>query len=125
MHWWKRLILTVVSLAWGYISTDYLYIALGYLTGTRAQRNVESMPQTFLWQLAGFGMFVLWLLILAAYTKLIRFLSPKVDLIEMDEDEKNPKIRRKVFDIILQYGFILTGIFIRWAYLCLIYLPNH
>ena len=53
MRWWKRLILTVVSLAWGYISTDYLYIALGYLTGTRAQRNVESMPQTFLWQLAG------------------------------------------------------------------------
>ena len=40
-------------------------------------------------------------------------------------DEKNPKIRRKVFDIILQYGFILTGIFIRWAYLCLVYLPNH
>lgn len=73
----------------------------------------------------GFGMFVLWLLILAAYTKLIRFLSPKVDLIEMDADEKNPKIRRKVFDIILQYGFILTGIFIRWAYLCLVYLPNH
>lgn len=36
MRWWKRLILTVVSLAWGYISTDYLYIALGYLTGTRA-----------------------------------------------------------------------------------------
>ena len=119
MRWWKRLILTVVSLVWGYISTDYLYIALGYLTGTRAQRNVESMPQ------AGFGMFVLWLLILAAYTKLIRFLSPKVDLIEMDVDEKNPKIRRKVFDIILQYGFILTGIFIRWAYLCLVYLPNH
>ena len=124
MKWWKRLILSIISLVWGYISMDYLYIALGNLTGTRIHQHAGETTETFLWQLAGFGMFLLWLLILAAYTALIRFLSPKIDLVEVDEKEKNPKVKRKVFDIIFQYGIIVTGILIRWAYLCLIYLPN-
>lgn len=124
MKWWKRLILSIVSLVWGYISMDYLYIALGYLTGTRADRRMDGTPKMFLWQLAGFGMFLLWLFILAAYTALVRYLSPKVDLVEVDEKEKNPKVRRKIFDIIFQYGILITGVLVRWVYLCLVYLPN-
>ena len=124
MKWWKRLILSIVSLVWGYISMDYLYIALGNLTGTRIHQQVGETMETLLWQLAGFGMFLVWLLILAAYTALVRYLSPKVDLVEVDEKEKNPKVRRKIFDIIFQYGIIITGVLVRWAYLCLVYLPD-
>ena len=68
MKWWKRLILSITSLVWGYISMDYLYFAMGNLTGTRMHQQAGGASQTFLWQLAGFGMFLLWLLILTAYT---------------------------------------------------------
>ena len=124
MKWWKRLLLSVISLIWGYVSVDYLYIALGNLTGNRVLGTGYEISGTLLWQLAGFGSFIIWLLLLAAYTRLIRFLSPKVDMIEVDKQEKNPKMKRKFFDIILQYGLIVTGMMIRWAYLCLIYLPG-
>ena len=124
MKWWKRLFLSVISLIWGYVSVDYLYIALGHLTGNRVHGTGNEISGTLLWQLAGFGSFIIWLLLLAAYTRLIRFLSPKVDMIEVDKQEKNPKMKRKFFDIILQYGLIVTGMMIRWAYLCLIYLPG-
>ena len=124
MKWWKRLFLSVISLIWGYISVDYLYIALGNLTGNRVHGTGNEISGTLLWQLAGFGSFIIWLLLQASYTRLIRFLSPKVDMIEVDKQEKNPKMKRKFFDIILQYGLIVTGMMIRWAYLCLIYLPG-
>lgn len=124
MKWWKRLLLSVISLIWGNVSVDYLYIALGNLTGNRVHGIGNEISGTLLWQLAGFGSFIIWLLLLAAYTRLIRFLSPKVDMIEVDKQEKNPKMKRKFFDIILQYGLIVTGMMIRWAYLCLIYLPG-
>ena len=124
MKWWKRLFLSVISLIWGYVSVDYLYIALGNLTGNSVHGTGNEISGTLLWQLAGFGSFIIWLLLLAAYTRLIRFLSPKVDMIEVDKQEKNPKMKRKFFDIILQYGLIVTGMMIRWAYLCLIYLPG-
>ena len=81
MKWWKRLFLSVISLIWGYISVDYLYIALGNLTGNRVHGTGNEISGTLLWQLAGFGSFIIWLLLLAAYTRLIRFLSPKVDMI--------------------------------------------
>ena len=116
--------MSVISLIWGYVSIDYLYIALGNLTGNRVHTTGNEISGTLLWQLAGFGLFIIWLLLLAAYTRLIRFLSPKVDMIEVDKQEKNPKMKRKLFDIILQYGLIVTGMMIRWAYLCLIYLPG-
>lgn len=124
MKWWKRLFLSVISLIWGYVSVDYLYIALGNLTGNRVHGTGNEILGTLLWQLAGFGSFIIWLLLLTAYTRMIRFLSPKVDMIEVDKQEKNPKMKRKFFDIILQYGLIVTGMMIRWAYLCLIYLPG-
>ena len=124
MKWWKRLFLSVISLIWGYVSVDYLYIALGNLTGNRVHGTGNEILGTLLWQLAGFGSFIIWLLLLAAYTRMIRFLSQKVDMIEVDKQEKNPKMKRKFFDIILQYGLIVTGMMIRWAYLCLIYLPG-
>ena len=116
--------MSVISLIWGYVSVDYLYIALGNLTGNRVHGTGNEISGTLLWQLAGFGSFIIWLLLLAAYTRMIRFLSPKVDMIEVDKQEKNPKMKRKFFDIILQYGLIVTGMMIRWAYLCLIYLPG-
>ena len=124
MKWRKRLCLSLISLICGYVSVDYLYIALGNLTGNRVHGTGNEISGTLLWQLAGFGSFIIWLLLLAAYTRMIRFLSPKVDMIEVDKQEKNPKMKRKFFDIILQYGLIVTGMMIRWAYLCLIYLPG-
>ena len=46
------------------------------------------------------------------------------NMVCVDEKEKNPKVRRKIFDIIFQYGIIITGVLVRWVYLCLVYLPN-
>ena len=48
----------------------------------------------------------------------------KVDIVELDGDSGRERIRRKWFDVILQYAFIITGICIRWAYLCLVYFPG-
>ena len=110
-----------VGVCWSVVS---FYIAVGNLTGNRVHGTGNEISGTLLWQLAGFGSFIIWLLLLAAYTRMIRFLSPKVDMIEVDKQEKNPKMKRKFFDIILQYGLIVTGMMIRWAYLCLIYLPG-
>lgn len=124
MNWWKRLILSIVSLIWGFVSLDYLYLAFGLLTGSRTSASDFHAQQDILRELAGIGLFLIWFLIMAVYTRFLRSISPKIDLIEEDYKTGETKIRRKWFDVILQYTFVLTGLLIRWAYLCLIYFPS-
>lgn len=122
MRWWKRLILTMISLIWGYASLDYLYLAFRYLTG--AGQDIAEPQKKVIWEILGLVLFLIWIFLLAAYTWLIRRLSVKVDIVELDGDSGRERIRRKWFDVILQYAFIITGICIRWAYLCLVYFPG-
>lgn len=124
MSWWKRLILTIISLIWGFVSLDYLYLAFGFLTGSRAGSDMRSPQERILWELLGLLLFLAWVLLLAVYTWLIRRLSPDVDLIEVDQKSGRERVRRKWFDVILQYGFVVTGILIRWGYLCIFYFPS-
>lgn len=35
MRWWKKLIFSVISLIWGYVSLDYLYYAFSKLTDAK------------------------------------------------------------------------------------------
>lgn len=75
-------------------------------------------------ELAGIAFFVIWFLIMAVYTLFIKSISPKIDLVEEDLKTGERKIRRRWFEVILQYAFILSGLLLRWSYLCLIYFPN-
>lgn len=122
MKWWKRLILTIISLIWGYVSLDYLYLAFRYLTGVG--QDTLTPQEKVVWEILGLVLFLVWIFLLAAYTWLVRKLSVKVDIVEIDGDSGKERIRRKWFDVILQYTFIATGICIRWAYLCLVYFPG-
>lgn len=124
MKWWKRLILSLISLIGGFVSLDYLYLAFGLLTCSRAGASNFNTPLKVLTELAGIALFLVWILLLAVYTKFIQKISPQIDLIEQDKKDSTPKIRRKMFDVILQYACILSGLLIRWGYLCLIYFPN-
>ncbi len=38
MRWWKKLIFSVISLIWGYVSLDYLYYAFSKLTDAKGIR---------------------------------------------------------------------------------------
>lgn len=101
---------------------DYLYLAFRYLTG--AGQDISEPQKKVIWEILGLVLFLIWIFLLAAYTWLIRRLSVKVDIVELDGDSGRERIRRKWFDVILQYAFIITGICIRWAYLCLVYFPG-
>jgi len=105
----------VISLVWGFISLDYLIYAFEMLTGSRRSNVAYSPKADGIYQLLGFGMFLLWFIILAFYFYLIRKASIQIDLVE--EKDGKEIVRRKKFDRILQGGFLLTGILIRWCYL--------
>jgi Na+-transporting methylmalonyl-CoA/oxaloacetate decarboxylase gamma subunit len=124
MKWWKRLILSVISLIWGYISLDYLYLAFCYLTGSRAGLSVSEPGKSILWELFGFAMILLWLFLMMIYLWFIQKLSPHIDMIEKDKKSGREKVQRKRFDLVLQIGFVVTGVLIRWGYLCIWYFPN-
>ena len=125
MNWWKRLIFSIISLIWGFISLDYLYLAFGLLTGSRTNASGFHARQEILIRLEGIGLFLVWFLIMAVFTLFLRSISPGIDLIEEDYKTGEKKVRRKWFDIILQYAFVLSGLLLRWAYLCLIYFPGY
>lgn len=122
MKWWKRLVLAVVSVIWGYVSLDYLYLAFQYLTG--GSGTAGALQKKAAWELLGLALFLVWICLLAVYTWLIRKASPQVDIIERDEESGQERVKRKWFDVLLQYAFIVTGLCIRWAYLCLFYFPG-
>ena len=124
MKRWKRILFSVISLIWGYVSLDYLYYA--YCLLARADRNAENYRLEIdgLKQLLGVGLFLLWFVILAGYHWLIQKSSFQIDFVEQDEQQGEPRIRRKWFDLLLQCGMILTGAVLRWCYLVLVLFPG-
>ncbi|MDE7051476.1 MAG: hypothetical protein K2O92_00995, partial [Lachnospiraceae bacterium] len=77
-----------------------------------------------LFQLLGFGMFLLWFFITAGYFFIIKKASAQIDLIEEDYKTGKQKFKKKWTDIVLQAAFIITGIILRWGYVVYIYLPK-
>lgn len=124
MRRWKRIMFSVISLIWGYVSLDYLYYAYRLLAGIESNAATYRLRIDGAKQLVGMGMFLLWFVILAAYSWLIRKSSVQIDLLEKDEKTGEPRIRRKWFDLILQGGMVLTGAILRWCYLIYIYFPG-
>lgn len=124
MRWWKRLIFSIISLFWGAVSLDYLIFAFQMLTASREAKALYSPKSDGLYQLLGFGMFLLWFIIVAFYFFMIRKSSIQIDLIEKDAKRGDEKIKKKWFDMAFQIALILTGMLLRWCYLIFIYLPN-
>ncbi len=124
MCWWKRLIFSVISLVWGFVSLDYLYYAFSKLTNAKGRPESYAPESDGLMQLLGLLMFIIWFFIIAAYFWLLRKSSPQIDVVEEDYKTGKQTVKKKWFDIVLQAAFILTGIILRWAYIIYIYLPN-
>lgn len=123
MKWWQRIFFSAASLIWGFISLDYLYLAFGLLTNSRPNSSYHSSQQEILMQLAGAVLFLVWFLLMAVYTRFLRSVSLKIDYIEKDSRTGEQKVKRKWFDIILQYAVMLTGAVLRWGYLNLFLFP--
>lgn len=124
MRWWKRLLFSIISLIWGFVSLDYLYYAFSKLTNARGRPEYYKPEDDGLLQLLGFGMFVLWFFITALYFWLVRKSSVQIDMVEEDFRTGKKTVKKKWADIILQAAFIITGIILRWAYIVYIYLPG-
>lgn len=117
MKWWQRIFFSAASLIGGFISLDYLYFAFGLLTNSRPNSSYHSSQQGILIQLAGAALFLVWFLLMAVYTRFLRSVSLKIDYMEKDSRTGKQKVKRKWFDLILQYAFMLTGAVLRWGYL--------
>lgn len=117
MKWWKRLIFSVISLIWGYISVDYLYFSFGLLSNNRTDLVADSLEKQIVLQLAGAGLFLFWFFLMGIYTGFLRKVSFKIDFIEKDPRTGRQKVKQKWFDIVLQYIIVLTGMILRWGYL--------
>lgn len=124
MKIWQRIVFSMVSLIFGFVSLDYLYLAFGLLTNQRESINYSGPKQEVFIRLAGAVLFLVWFIILAAYAIYLRGISQKIDLVEEDTKTGQQRIKRKWFDIIFQYAFIFTGAVIRWGYLNIFYFPN-
>jgi len=124
MCWWKKLIFSITSLVWGYVSLDYLYYAFSKLTNAKGRAGYYKPESDGLFQVLGLFMFILWFFINALYCWVIRKSSPQIDMVEKDYKTGRQKVKKKWFDIILQAAFIITGIILRWAYIICIYLPK-
>lgn len=124
MRWWKRVIFSVISLIWGYVSLDYLYYAFSKLTNANGSAEYYNAKGDGLYQLLGAGMFILWFFLMALYLWFIRKSSLQIDIVEEDYKTGKQTVKRKWFDIMLQVAFVITGLAVRWAYIINIYLPN-
>lgn len=124
MHWWKRLIFSIISLLWGYVSLDYLYYAFSKLVIAKGKPGYYTPENDGLFQLLGFGMFLLWFFITAGYLFIIKKSSAHIDLIEENYKTGKQTFKKKWTDIALQISFIITGIILRWGYVVYIYLPR-
>jgi len=124
LKWWKRIIFSIISILWGYISLDYLFYAFQLLANTKNGTKVYHPQEDGLMQLIGTGMFLLWFFIDAFYFYLIQKSSNKIDLIEADKKTGKEKIKRRWFDFAFQLALLITGLFLRWCYLIYIYFPN-
>lgn len=121
----KRIVFSVISLVWGFISLDYLYYAFRLLTGAANDSGAYRPQKEGLLQLAGAVMFLLWFFVLAIYRYVIQRNTIQIDLVEKEEKTGKDRIKRKKFDVLLQTGLLITGGLLRWAYLLLIYFPKH
>lgn len=124
MKWWTRLILSVASIIWGFISLDFLYYAYKLLCDINGGSYSDKLTADNAMQLVGGLMFVLWFMLTAVYIAFVKHLSPHIDIIEKDPKSGKDKIRFKWFDTSLQILLIFTGIVLRWLYLIVIYFPN-
>lgn len=124
MKTWQRVVFSVVSVLFGFVSLDYLYMAFGLLTNQRESINYNGPQQEVFVRLMGAVLFLIWFIILAAYAIYLRHISQKIDLVEEDVKTGQQKVKRKWFDIIFQYALIFTGAIIRWGYLNIFYFPN-
>lgn len=124
MRWWKRILFSVISTLWGYISLDYLFYAFQLLTGKRNEGGMYRLKQDAPMQLLGFGMFLLWFALNIFYFCLIRHASNKIDLIEANRKTGKKRVRHRWFDIAVQIAFLLTGMLLRWCYLMFLYFPG-
>ncbi len=124
MKWWKRLIFSIISLIFGYVSINYLYYAFTILTNASGNAELYKPAGDGVRQLIGAAMFILYFIVIAFYFWIIRRSSPKIDIIEKNEKTGEQRLKKKWFDIILQIAFILTGMIIRWFYVMCIYLPS-
>lgn len=124
MKWWKRVVFSVVSVLWGYVSLDYLFYAFQLLANKRNVTKVYHPGKDGLMQLLGVGMFLLWFLIIAFYFYLLRRASNQIDFVETDKKTGKEKVKRRWFDVMFQFALLLTGLFLRWCYLIYIYFPR-
>lgn len=124
MKRWKRIVFSVISLVWGFVSLDYLYRAYLLLTGADTNAQTYQLSSDGMRQVLGAGMFLFWFFILAVYIWLIRKSGFQIDLLEQDQKTGEPKVRRKYFDLVLQGGLIVTGLILRWCYLVFILFPG-
>ena len=124
MKWWKRLIFSVVSLIFGFVSLEYLFYAFRLLIHAENTTGIYRIENQLLSWLAGFALFVLWFVLAAVYVYVIRKNSSPISLIESDSRKKKIRFRGKWFELILQGAWILTGMGLRWCYLLLVYFPN-
>lgn len=118
MKWWQRVLFSVISLAAGFFSLDFLYNAFIRLTNSYGpasarSQNVPASPQ----QLVGGLMFIGWLVLFGFYCILIIKLSPGADIIEHDPESGREKKHFKWLDLIVQVVLILTGMTARWVVL--------
>ena len=124
MKWWKRLVFSVISVLWGYVSLDYLFYAFQLLANTKNAEKVYHPEKDGLMQLLGAGLFLLWFVIIAFYIYLIRKASNQIDLVEADQKTGKEKVKRRWFDVMFQVALLLTGLLLRWCYLIFIYFPK-
>lgn len=124
MRWWKRLVFSIISLVWGYISLDYLYYAFSKLVNSKGSPEYYVPESDGLYQLIGLAMFLLWFSITAGYLFIIKKSSNQVDIIEEDYKTGRQTYKKKWADIVLQVAFIITGLILRWGYVVYIYIPD-
>lgn len=124
LKWWKRLVFSVISVLWGYVSLDYLFYAFQLLANTKNAEKVYHPEKDGLMQLLGAGLFLLWFVIIAFYIYLIRKASNQIDLVEANQKTGKEKVKRRWFDVMFQVALLLTGLLLRWCYLIFIYFPK-
>jgi len=121
MKWWKRGIFSLISIAGGFFSLDYMVLGFGLLTDQEGQMRAGDIPG-LAWQVVGAGMFLLYAAALAGYVYLIRKNASFLPAYQGEERKKRWKGPR--MEMLLQFCILATGLVLRFAYLLYIYIPG-
>ena len=116
MKLWKRIVFTLISIVWGFVSLDYLYLSYRFMVG-HDQILAKYPFSIYVSILIGVILFILWFLIMGIYLSVIRHFSNAVDLLEHDPKTGQEKVHHRWFDGIVQLAFVLSGAVFRWIYL--------